>query len=492
MSSTNRVALSLIREAVLGALPTNPIIRAQRITGAPNLGMQPSTITSNEIRPDRQITDLILVGSEAGGDEAFELSFRSQDDLLEGAMFNRYVRQPYREGATITSIAAGSATVTDTTAGGGGSFAAGDIVYGEGFAVAANNGLHVLTAGSATSLTAATFALEAVVPSAAKLIRVGRRGASGDIVAVTAGGTRLTSTTLNFTTLGLQVGQWIKIGNANVVDESYNTAAANAFARITSITANALGLFVDSTFAADTGAGKTIGLYFSDFLTNGVTRQSFAIEERFTDHNPETVQVVLGNVIDTLSIEFEPQAIVTGTATFFGTTGAVYNPVAPGDYSNIYSGAVTREVAPASQVLNTSTNVARFARGGTRIVGPNYIRNFTFEIVNNLRRLEAVGVFGAADVGEGEFSVTGDIETYFGDKSMLEAVVNNTETSLDCVVRDNDFHAYVFDLPRLKFSEGQPDVPGKNDDVTINLSYQAIRHATLGYTASVSRFFYAR
>ena len=492
MSSTNRVALALIREAVLGALPNNPIIKAQRITGAPNLGMQPSTITSNEIRPDRQIADLILVGSEAGGDEAFELSFRSQDDLLEGALFNRYVRQPFREGASITSIGAGSATVVDTSGAGGGVFAAGDIVYAEGFAVANNNGIFVLTAGSGTSLTAAGWTAEASPPTTAKLIRVGKQAGAGDVVAVTAGGTRLTSTTLNFTTLGLGVGQWIKIGNANIVAQSYATAGANAFARITSIAANALGLFVDNTFVADAGAGKTIGIYFSDFLTNGTTRQSFAVEERFTDHNPETVQVVLGNVIDTLSIEFEPQAIVTGTATFFGTTGAVYNPTAPGDYSNIYSGVVTRDTAPASQVLNTSTNVARFARGGTRIVGPNYIRNFTMEVANNLRRLEAVGVFGAADIGEGEFSVTGDIETYFGDKAMLEAVINNTETSLDCVVRDNEFHAYVFDLPRIKFSEGQPDVPGKNDDVVINLSYQAIRHATLGYTASVSRFWYAR
>jgi hypothetical protein len=492
MSSTNRVALALIREAVLGVLPENPIIKSQRITGAPNLGMQPNTITSNEIRPDRQVTDLILVGSEAGGDEAFELSFRSQDDLIEGAYFNRYVRQPFREGASITSVGAGIATVIDTSGAGGGVFAANDIVYLEGFAVAGNNGLFVLTAGSATNITAAGLIAEVSPPTTAKIIRVGRQAASGDIVAVTAGGTRLTSTALNFTTLGLAVGQWIKIGNSNIAAQAYNTVAANAYARVTSIAANALGLFVDSTFAADVGAAKTIGLYFSDFLTNGVTRQSFAVEERFTDHNPETVQLILGNVIESLSVEFEPQAIVTGTATFFGTTGAVYNPTAPGDYSNIYSGTVLRDTAPASQVLNTSTNVARFARGGALITGPNYIRNFTLELANNLRRQEAVGVFGAADIGEGELSVTGDIETYFGDKAMLEAVINNTETSLDCVVRDNDFHAYVFDLPRLKFSEGQPDVPGKNQDVTINLSYQAIRHATLGYTASVSRFWYAR
>ena len=50
----------------------------------------------------------------------------------------------------------------------------------------------------------------------------------------------------------------------------------------------------------------------------------------------------------------------------------------------------------------------------------------------------------------------------------------------------------IFDLPRIKFSGGAPDVPGKNQDVTIPGTYQAILEPTLGYTMSVQRVSFAR
>ena len=50
----------------------------------------------------------------------------------------------------------------------------------------------------------------------------------------------------------------------------------------------------------------------------------------------------------------------------------------------------------------------------------------------------------------------------------------------------------IFDLPRIKFSGGAPDVPGKNADVTIPGTYQAILDAALGYTMSAQRVNFAR
>jgi hypothetical protein len=42
----------------------------------------------------------------------------------------------------------------------------------------------------------------------------------------------------------------------------------------------------------------------------------------------------------------------------------------------------------------------------------------------------------------------------------------------------------------VKLSSGSPSVSGKNQDVTIQPGFQAIMHATLGYTMSVGRFWY--
>ena len=52
---------------------------------------------------------------------------------------------------------------------------------------------------------------------------------------------------------------------------------------------------------------------------------------------------------------------------------------------------------------------------------------------------------------------------------------------------DGSGNTIIFDLPRVKFSEGSPEVSGKNEDVMLNLSYQAILDEELGYTMKVTR-----
>jgi hypothetical protein len=49
------------------------------------------TAVSEEIRRDRQVTDIIRTGARAEGDVNFELSYGSFDKLLEGALMSRWV-----------------------------------------------------------------------------------------------------------------------------------------------------------------------------------------------------------------------------------------------------------------------------------------------------------------------------------------------------------------------------------------------------------------
>ncbi len=85
MSDTNRVGVRIARSPATEAPILNPqlTLEALRYTGAPGLAFVPNTIVSEEIRSDRQTSDLILVGGEAGGDTNFELSFGAFDLLIE-------------------------------------------------------------------------------------------------------------------------------------------------------------------------------------------------------------------------------------------------------------------------------------------------------------------------------------------------------------------------------------------------------------------------
>jgi len=113
----------------------------------------------------------------------------------------------------------------------------------------------------------------------------------------------------------------------------------------------------------------------------------------------------------------------------------------------------------------------------------------TFEIANNLRQQPAVGFIGAVGIGVGEFGVTGSLSTYFDNATLARDVVANAETSFDVRFVDIANQVLLLDAPRIKFSEGSPEVPGKNQDVTVPLAYQAIRHPVFNYTLGLFRFY---
>jgi len=102
-----------------------------------------------------------------------------------------------------------------------------------------------------------------------------------------------------------------------------------------------------------------------------------------------------------------------------------------------------------------------------------------------------VGTVGAVDIGVGQCNVSGSLNTYFGDKDLLTYLLDNTNSGFD-IRFDNSANdiTLLIDIPSLKFSEGNPEVPGGNQDVTLNLGFQAYMDATLGYTILVGRYYF--
>jgi hypothetical protein len=132
--------------------------------------------------------------------------------------------------------------------------------------------------------------------------------------------------------------------------------------------------------------------------------------------------------------------------------------------------------------------VGQIVEAGNTIAGANFVTEATIEIENNLRERNAVGSLGAVSIGSGEFTVTGVLNTYFDDKSLAEKVVTNTESSFSISFNDNAGNTLVLDLSRVKFSEGSPEVGSKNEDVMLNLSFQAILNPNTGDTLKITRF----
>lgn len=495
MGDTNRVALRAVIEATLGTTPASPDFQNICHTGVP-MNARPITVQSENIcgGGTRGVKDLALLGFEIGEGFSFEFHFGAHDLLYESLFQSAWQLRNRRlntessdnvnrpAAAQITDVDAGTDTFTVSS---GTAFAANQLVFARGFTNAGNNGLHLATGGSATTLVAAgSTTVDETPPTTAELHNVGQVGASGDIEAVTSGGNALTSTVLDFTTLGLAVGQWIKVGGTAVGFKFANIAANNGFCRISVIAANRLSFDVVPTgWAADNGASVLLMLFFGDYIRDGSTKKGITFEKAYQDLTSPVYEYFAGCQLDTYELGGEAQAKLTGRAAVVGQS---------------FTAATTTRFASAStiedngfSVLHTGSRVARIGEGGAALASPNFVRQANFQIGDNLRRSPAWSVQGAAKVGAGDFAVSGSLRTYFENETLLAKVQNNTESSIDAAWRDDESQVLLFDVPRLKYESGAPDVPGRNEDVTLPLTFRGLEHETLGYTMHAQRFFYA-
>lgn len=103
LGTSNRTALRYIAEVTFGTTPATPALKDLRYTGE-SLAANISTVRSNEIRSDRNVSDLIRTGSEAGGDIDCEMSYGSYDDFIEAVCAGTWTANVVKNGVTAKSF----------------------------------------------------------------------------------------------------------------------------------------------------------------------------------------------------------------------------------------------------------------------------------------------------------------------------------------------------------------------------------------------------
>jgi hypothetical protein len=89
LGTSNRTALRYVPEVTFGTTPATPAFKDIRYTGE-SLNYSIKNVVSNEIRSDRNTTDLVRVSADAAGDVQFEMSFLSFDAFIEAALCNSF------------------------------------------------------------------------------------------------------------------------------------------------------------------------------------------------------------------------------------------------------------------------------------------------------------------------------------------------------------------------------------------------------------------
>ncbi|PWJ93523.1 hypothetical protein C8D77_101202 [Mesorhizobium loti] len=469
MSDANRVRVSSVREVTLGTTPNTPRMRTVRLKGE-TLRFAPAFVNSEEIRSDRMNSDPIKVNEMNDGPINGELSWPPNgspfSDWLESLFCSTWDNTPFRDNdgtadSVITGLATSGTVATVTT---GDAFVAGQLVRFSDFGVAGNNGVFKCTTGSATvpAFVGSGITDEAAPPAAARMKVVGFQGASGDIAAAASS---LTSASLDFTTLGLNVGGWLKLGGTATIDK-FATAVCNGWARITAIAAHAITLDnLPTGWTTDAGTSKTIKVWFGDQLKNGLLTLGNTLERGFMDQTVPTYIAQRGMVVDQGVFNFVKEQVTTWTMTFAGMTGT----------QDTTSLDASPDAATTNAIMSAAVNVGRIAENGTPVGGPNFIESSVITIKNNLRMIGGIrsdGLVGAEDIGKGSVDVTVTMGTYFGSNALLAKLFAGTATNINIRTAKNS-QAMVFAAPRLTYTDGQANATAKNTDTKLPLTSMA-------------------
>ena len=272
-----------------------------------------------------------------------------------------------------------------------------------------------------------------------------------------------TTTTLTVpTTINLldsySVGQWIR-----VTDDGGATTASTAV-QISALTST-IATVIGQTFATTITTSATI---IGRTVVNGTTKSSLFLETSFQDIT--AVKYFTGMRADTLSLNVQSAQIVTGKFSFTGKRGFTASTT---QTSVVVSAGTTTPMTAA-------VNVGTLMEASTALA--NAVQSITLNINNNMFLRPQVGQKATANPGDGSVQVDGTLSVFFEDISLYDKMIDHTTSNLSMRFTDVDNNMIVVTVHALKFSGGDPAVPGLNQDVFLPLNFLGFKQPGVGKT----------
>lgn len=468
---SNVTGLRIAEEESIGALPTTPEWLPLEPNSYSDFGGENTTTARNPINPSRQrkkgvVTDL---SSSAGFPQ--DITQKNMQTLMQGFLFADFRRKAEE---SVTSISAGGSTNDYNVADESG-FVSGALIFASGFSDSANNGLKTVDSVSSGVVSVSETLVDDGTPSSdAKIVVVGVQGAAGDIDVDNAGTLpALTSTTLDLTTLGLIVGEWIRTGGDSA-STSFSNAANNGFCRIRSIAANRIEFDkVEVAMVTEASTTETIQIFFGRVLKNElgslVKRRTYQIERSLgapDDAFPAQIQseYVVGCTPSELNINLPSADKATFDVSFVGINTEQRDAA-----TGLKAG--NRPALEESDAFNTSSDFSRIKLA--KVIDGNpapedlfaFAEEMTITLSNNLSENKALGVLGSFDISAGTLALSGSMTAYFANVDAVAAVTNNDDITLDVhMAKQNS--GITIDLPLISLGDGRPNV---EQDVAIKL-----------------------
>ncbi len=498
-------------------------------------GADITTVARNPISKNRQARKGTITDLDASIEFEADLTRDSFIDFIEGFAFataanadtvfpprpgNRATNEgdtTATPGYTIPAATAAQAAKFQYTAGGPIS-----LVHARGYANTANNSpstvkeLSADLASTDTVLQVAGLTVE-TAPTNAEVELAGIRAEAGDLalsvssnIGTLSSGNNAATNNIDFTTLGLTIGQKIHVGGLTATNRFGSTAGGSndsfGSARIRTIAAGSITLDkLDTTLTAsdgtDTGSGGSnvqVDLLFGRFIRNVptddgdyaiLTRQFegtypnlFETEPPTPVANPDGFIYVTAAQANELTFNFPLNGLANVNAAFVARDAE-----AAVDNGSRKTGAASPRLPIKTTAFNTASDFFRLGINDVDDTGlTSDFRDTTVTIAHAVTPENVLGTLGARYVNKGNFVLSLTSEALFNNANVTARIRANTTVTADWLLR-NDDGAIACDVPSATLGDGTPQYPA-NETVRIALALNAFVDSLFQSSFSISLF----
>lgn len=202
------------------------------------------------------------------------------------------------------------------------------------------------------------------------------------------------------------------------------------------------------------------GTWTTNVLKVGTTLKGLTLERRFTDLTK--FQAFTGCVPNNMSLNFAPNAMVTGTFDFVG-----------------------KAMTPSGTSLGTPTAVADNppfdAFTGAILEDGNAIASLTSVQLNLANGLTPAFVLGSAVSSQlmvGRANLTGTLTSFFESETLLNQFLNESESSLSITLEGAAGGDLLIEVPRIKYNDGDYAVTTGDEGILLTMPFQAMRDSS--------------
>ena len=198
----------------------------------------------------------------------------------------------------------------------------------------------------------------------------------------------------------------------------------------------------------------------SDNIINGTTQKSFHVQKKQSDGASSIYELYKGMVVDTMVINVAAGEKTTVSFTFIGKNGTIGT-----------SATGTTTDATTTEVLDGAN---AFVLNDFFVSPVPNLMSMQLTISNNLAAKPVAGSVDLIGVRAGRCVVTGTASLYFDSKAMMDLFLAGTGGALSITLGKVTTEKYTIALPNVKIQDADHFSPGNDEDVMLNITFQAL------------------